>query len=313
VTTCTFSVITPFTAAPFAGLTFATYGRELTTFDPACTLVAIGAEASARAVGLVIGRLVPPDTASVLSLFVVPDFRRAGIGSALLQELERACAERGHEHLDLSYALDTKGSENLERCLSRCGWALDGRRVHIFTVDGKLMQAAWFDQQVVHPPYAIEPWSTVTEADREELSRSQTADRWIPDYLVPFRFEDSLEALNSLVLRHDGVVRGWLLTSRISAHVIRYENIFVRPSLNRTGRALGALALIAEAVRRQAHALGVESHGRFEVLEENVPLLRFIDRHMREYVLKSVRMQRLTKTARSVSTGSLRRPGSTRP
>ena len=251
---------------------------------PNSTLLAIDAELSGRPVGLAVAWLVAPDSATVMSLFVLPDVRRAGIGAALLEELERACAERGHGHLDLSYALDTVGTGAFEGCLRKCGWTLHGRRLHTFTVDGKLMEAPWFDRAVVQPPYVIEPWSTVTREDREELSRSQAADGWIPEYLVPFRFEDSVEMLNSLVLRHEGAVRGWLLTSRVDEHTIRYGNIFIRPSLNHTGRTFAALALIAEAVRRQAQALGVESQGRFEVLEENVPLLRFIERHMKEYV-----------------------------
>jgi GNAT superfamily N-acetyltransferase len=302
VSACTFSVITPFTAAPFARLTFAKYARELTKLDPGSTLLAIGAEVSARAAGLAVGRLVPPDRAVVLSLFVVPDFRRTGIGSTLLRTFERTCAERGHTHLDLSYALSSTGSAAFEGCVRKCGWALDGTRFHVFTVDGKVMEASWFDQAAVHPPYTIEPWSTVSDADRDELRHSQAADGWIPDYLVPFRFEDGVETLNSLVLRYDGAVRGWLLTSRAGPHTIRYENVFVHPSLNRTRRTFAALALVAEAVRRQAAALGVESHGRFEVLEENAPLLRFIDHHMREFVLKRVRMQRLTKSAPDSST-----------
>jgi GNAT superfamily N-acetyltransferase len=313
VTTCTVSVITPFTAAPFAGLTLARYGRALTRLNPNEKLIAIGAEVSARPVGLAVGRLVAPDSATILTLFVVPGSRCAGIGSALLEALERACAERGHQHLGLSYALDTAGTAAFEACLTRCGWSPEGQRFHAFTVDGKLMESPWFDQAVVQPPYVIESWSTVTEDEREELRRSQAADGWIPEYLVPFRFESSLDMLNSLVLRHDGAVRGWLLTCRLDAHTIRYENIFVRPSLNHTGRTFAALALIAEAVRCQAQALGVESQGRFEVLEENVALLRFIDRHMRKYVLSSARMQRLTKLVPNVSRESPHRSDSTRP
>ena len=173
-------------------MTFASYGRQLTNFDPACTLVAIGAELGAACRPRSRTGSSRPTARRCCRFLCGPKNRRVGTGLALLAALERACAERGHGHLaSVGTRWILPGTAAFERCVNKCGWPLKGRRLHTFTVDGKLMEAPWFDLAVVHPPYAIESWSTVTREDREELSRSQAADGWIPEYLVPFRFEDS--------------------------------------------------------------------------------------------------------------------------
>jgi hypothetical protein len=68
--------------------------------------------------------------------------------------------------------------------------------------------------------------------------------------------------------------------------------------LNRAGRTFCTLALIAEAVRRQVRAYGPRTRGFFEVQPANSDFLRFIDRHLGNYLVSKTELKKLTKKLR---------------
>jgi GNAT superfamily N-acetyltransferase len=287
--------INPFTAARFASLTFRGYRAAMESCGTGSGLCAVGASVDDTPVGLALGRALSATHARVLSLYVVPAFRNRGIGTSLLGQLEAQLSKQGCEGAELSYALGTYGTSRLERVLQKCGWPAAGDRLHAFCLDGQILSAPWFGTTVLPSPYGIAPWSTITEDERQRLLRSQETERWIPENLIPFRYEADLEPLNSLLLRHGDSVIGWALTQRFDESTLSYANLYVRPSLNRAGRTFASLALLAESVRRQTSALGVASRGTFEVVPENTPFLRFIDRHFGPYLLSRGLLQRLTR------------------
>jgi ribosomal protein S18 acetylase RimI-like enzyme len=289
------SPLSPLTAPRYAALTFSAYRPSMEWLDGRTGLVGVGASDSGAPAGLALGREVAPRSARILSLYVLPDFRGRGIGTSLLAALESHLAGRGNDRMELVYAIDAPGSPAFEGVLHRCGWPGEGDRLQVFTVDGRIMSAPWFDDAVLPSPYAISDWVSLTDEEREALARSQEKERWIPDLLLPFDHEKHLEPLNSLVLRHRGRVAGWLLTHPLDTETIHYANLYVRPSVNRVGRTFASLALLAEAVRRQERAMGVASCGRFEVLPTNAPLLRFIERHLAPYLCSRSTVQRLVK------------------
>jgi GNAT superfamily N-acetyltransferase len=296
---CELTELTPLTASRYAGLTFSGYRSAMEWFDGRGGWVGLGAAVDSEPVGLALARQPRAGLARIASVFVAESFRRRGIATRLLGRLEELLVERELLAVDLVYAPEAAGAAAFEALLRRRGWPDRGDRIHVFIVDGRIMSAPWFDGAVLPPSYEICDWASLREDERQGLARSQETERWIPEVLNPFDHEKNLEPLNSLALRHEGRVEGWLLTQPMDASTLHYASVYVRPSVNRAGSTFASLALLAEAVRRQERALGIASRGRFEVLETNRPFLRFIERRLVPYLCSRETLQRLVKRLRA--------------
>jgi hypothetical protein len=90
--------------------------------------------------------------------------------------------------------------------------------------------------------YSIFPWSEITEAERLALQKPEERFPWIPETLIPFIHEENFEPLNSLGLRYQGELVGWMITHRVSVDTIRYACGFLRPDLQKMGRFIPLLA-----------------------------------------------------------------------
>jgi GNAT superfamily N-acetyltransferase len=265
---------------------------------PGGTPIAVGAAMDERPVGLAVARM-NAQRAECLSLYVTRDVRGRGIGTALLARLESAVAAAGGSTLSLSYDPESGAAAGaVERLLARGGWPDSRDRLRFLMLDGSVMQARWFASAVLPSSYRLEPWSTLSAADREVIDASQRSDAWIPPHLVPWRFESGHDPDGSFVLRRDRRVVGWLLARVVDATTLHYANVFVRPSENRAGHTYAALALVAEAIARQARRLGERSRGLFEVAPDNVGFRRFVDRHLRDYLILDQELTRATKPLR---------------
>lgn len=284
-----------FNAASFAPFTLPEYRNEIAPCRIESQFVALGALWADQPVGLAVGHVQADGSARLLSLYVQPEYRRRGIGASLLRGLEASMSNRGCARGEIRYQLSTSGTIALERTLARCAWPSTGDRLHCFMLDGQIASATWFRNAVLPADYAMAPWLTVTDDERRALAEAQVSERWIPAPLAPLQFEMQLDAETSLVLRRHGSIVGWALTREIDEQTLHYRNLYVRPSCNRVGQTFAALALLAEAVRRQAAARGVRSRGVFEVSPDNRGFLRFITRHLANDLLSTSVMQRIVK------------------
>lgn len=281
---CIFARLNRFTAAPYAALTFRAYRATIESCGAGTGVVAVGASVQGVPVGLALGECPPDAPARILSLYVAASFRRRGVGRRLIRRLERGLAAEGARRAELRYVVGSPVAPALERLFHTCGWFETGDHLHIFTAGARILSAPGLAGARLPPSCAVAPWATVSDDERRTLEGSLRPDGWIPPNLAPSRWEKDLEPVNSLVLRRDGCVIGWVLTRRVDSSTIRYANLWVRPSMNRVEGTFLSLALVAEAVRRQKSALGRSSTGRFEVAPGNVRFLRFIDRHLGPYL-----------------------------
>ena len=291
----TITPVTAFNAAHFEGFTMSACWSALVSSSFATPFVAVGALWDDRPAGLAVGRIQLDGSARLLTLYAAHDFRGRGIGTALVGGLEAELRRCGCPSVEARYLLQTDGTARFERVLQRCGWPAIGGRRHSFALDGQVMSASWFRNAVLPPDHAIDLWSTVTDGERRALVESQASDPWIPAHLHPGAFEAGLDPATSLVLRRMGSVIGWTLTSEIDERTVYYANVWVHPSRNRVGKTLASLALIADAVHRQAEARGIRSRGLFDVADDHTTFLRFIERHLASDLLWSNVTQRLVK------------------
>jgi lantibiotic modifying enzyme len=91
------------------------------------------------------------------------------------------------------------------------------------------------------------------------------------------------ESFNSLGLRYQDEVVGWIITKRAAPGIIRYDRLFVQQQFRKTARAV---ALLAESIRRQWE---YEGHlpgrgGVWRTNAGNAPMARFIKRRLGPYL-----------------------------
>ncbi|MGB5340124.1 MAG: GNAT family N-acetyltransferase, partial [Gammaproteobacteria bacterium] len=213
-------------------------------------LAAVVAVYQGQPVGLVLAVYgSAPATARIISWCVAPEHRRKGVGSALLSRLERVLAGAGHTGLELNYRTNWVNVAAIETILQQRGWSEPQPAMLLYKGTMQdIAQADWLDRCHLPAGFELFPWSELTIAERKDILAKQEAGQWYPPELTPFQEEDRIEFLNSLGLRHQGEVVGWMITHRTAADTIQYTSLFVRQDLQPLGRAL---ALLAEAIKRQ--------------------------------------------------------------
>jgi GNAT superfamily N-acetyltransferase len=267
----------------YQGLTFPLLRPRLLTLKPEGSLVAIGASSAGRPVGLFLAEILSDKcSAKMLSVFVVPSHRRQGIATALLKRWEEELAPRGCTEAQLVDDSTTRSSLFVpEALLRKCHWILSNTEL-IYNSDSttNIIQAPFLQKKYVLPAdMEIFLWQEITSKERLVIEQTQSVKSWIKEQLYPFKHEESFEPLNSLGLRYQGEVVGWVLTKRLDVDTIAYNCMFVRKDLQRMGRGI---ALFVEAIKRQNMANIPK--GIWEVNQKNDLMIRFINKYMLPYL-----------------------------
>lgn len=265
--------------------------RNLSSDD---SLVAIGAACSDQPVGLILAEVWPEEhdeySAEVRSIFVAASHRCSGIGTALLTAMEDELRQRGCRSVILVYPTGKPTTPALERLQQKCQWSPPQPRMLVCqTTPKKMMDAPWMYRHSLPTSFSTFLWSELTKDEKRIIQRQQQAERWYPEALSPFQDEEFIEPLNSLGLRYQEEVVGWMITHRYAPDTIRYTALFVRQEFHKMGRAI---PLLAEAIYLQNSSkipLGI-----FVIDLENEPMCRFMRRRMSPYIIS------ITETRSSV-------------
>jgi GNAT superfamily N-acetyltransferase len=242
------------TAAKYEKFTFPAFQYALQNLEIEKSIIAIAASDQEQPIGLVMAEIRQDDqSAEVLSIFVEPTYRSAGIATALLTRLEAEVSNRGCTKIEMVYTTGKPTTPALERLLQKCNWTSPQPRMLLCKGNvQKVMEAPWITKYSRLPSaYNIFPWVQITDKERQAIQKQQETQPWIPEDLIPFQHEKNLEPLNSLGLRYQGQVVGWVINHRLFSDTIRYTCSFVRKDLQKMGRII---SLYAEAAKRQNEA-----------------------------------------------------------
>ena len=121
--------------------------------------------------------------------------------------------------------------------------------------------------------FTIFPWSQLTDADKKQI---ETLD--YPASLSPFG-NTPAEPINSLGLRYDSQLVGWMVTHRVATDAIRYSTMFVDKRFQRLGRAI---SLLSQSILRQVES--TVPYCVFAVAQDNPAMLQFVDKHLEPYL-----------------------------
>jgi len=269
------------TALFYQVFTFLQFRPRLQALTPKGNTVAIGASDSDKPIGLALAEIFPDSkSAEVLSIFVARTHRRQGIGTALLTRLEEELFLRGCTSAELVYITGQPTTISLERLLQKCNWKPpQPRRIVCKSTIDKIANAPWMQKHSLPASYTIFPWVEITPEERVAIQQQQKAKPWIPPDLIPPTCDEHLEPLNSLGLRYQGQIVGWVLTERIAPDTISYNLMFVRRDLQKMGRGI---SLVTNAIQRQAKAN--IPRGIYTVWLTNSPMISFVKKHMIPYL-----------------------------
>ena len=240
--------------------------------------IAISAEDNQEILGLTIGKIdYKKNIGEVLSLFVIPEYRRQGIGNQLLVALETEFRGKNCQQIDLIY-IPNQTIIALEKIFQKNAWSKPKARMLIGLGERETIKnMAWLNlDQKLPLGYEIFPWGELTSKERTILEKSL----WYPDILSPFTEEDIIEPINSLGLRYNHQVVGWMITHRISENTIRYTILFVKEELQSIGRGI---ALLARAIKLNLNHPEI-NQGSFALLINNEKMAKFAERRLKPYL-----------------------------
>ena len=247
---------------------------------PVVTPWALGVLKSGVPAGLVLAEIPDPpaDAVEILSLFVSPAFRGAGLGTRLLEETADRLARTGAARLHGVYMTGQPTQEAFERVLAKSGWEPPRTRMLTmrFTVEGA-HGTAWYGRYPLGDSLTVFPWTELTPVEREALIRSQQERHWIQPDLEPWRHDASgFEPVSSLGVRYKGEIVGWVINHALSDKLVRFTCSFLRRDLSRRGKLV---PVYSESIRRLSATSFEECTLTVPILHEG--MARFLARWCR--------------------------------
>ncbi|MCP4373574.1 MAG: GNAT family N-acetyltransferase [Deltaproteobacteria bacterium] len=255
-------------------------------------MTVVTATRSTQTIGLILAVSHPDgDSVEVLSLFVALEHRRQGLGLTLLTTLENILANKNCNRLNLVYQTNWPDIAAIEGLLQKSGWSLPQTHMLLCkTTATQISKAPWLQKTYNLPnPLTIFPWANLTLVERQTLQHQQ-AKPWFPPILTPFQEEDKVEWLNSLGLRTQHQIVGWMITHRLKPDTIQYSALFVRPPYQNLG---AGTFLLVEAIRRQFVA--DIPKGVFMINIKDKAMLTFMQRRLQPYLTALAESRQVSK------------------
>jgi GNAT superfamily N-acetyltransferase len=226
-------------------------------------------------VGLALIQLSPKDHTAKLMSVVVPEAHRGqGYAQHLLKSVEATLKGGGYREIEAWYEADRPYTGLVEHVLHKAGWG-PGLPNMLLGRGSKKMDAAPFMRTEPAEGDELFLWSEL-RADEEAELRSAA---WYPSDLGPFP-GDTIETLNSLGLRADGKVVGWMINHRLDRETIRYTRLFVHPQHRIKARGV---VLFAKSIGIQIAAQD-PPYGYFGVKADNALMRRLLERRIAPFL-----------------------------
>lgn len=209
--------------------------------------------------------------AQLTDIYVLPEYRRAGIGTALLAAAEEATAQAGAGKIHTVYRPD-EHTPAFKALLSKGGWPAPTLSHIVFwtTREQDALHLPWVQKYRFRPPYQLVPLADVSEAEWSWIAERGETGWYTPDLSPISRAVDAWDPETSLFLRYNGEVVGWVLTVREAPLQLLIEILFVDPPLQRLGKGF---MLIGEVTRR-CWQIGMEDM-YWRASPDNKPMVRW--------------------------------------
>ena len=280
-------------------MTFPAYRPLLQCIGRDASFLCVQATVNHKIVGLAIARS-NRDTAVLLSIYVLPEFRQQKIGGALLTFIEKRLRLRGCKRVIATYSSSVPGCLALEKLLKRRGWRCPVvRMMTLFTTRKKmkeLMQNAIYyryREPVLPRGFRLVKWQDLSDKMIAKITDTAYKSTARNAWRLPLEHQYQTEPLTSFAILKEDKLHGWILSHRISSNTIRYT------IAHNASEQKGKRGLIIQAF---AHAFWIHSQqgperACFAIHATNQALLglvqrRLIDQNLIESIAESRETQK---------------------
>lgn len=254
-------------------------------------------------VGAVEGRdPASPKVARLLSVSVLPVWRRRGVASRLMHSVEDELRQCDCIGVSADYTTLVPAWQAFERLLAACQWSAPQARLLMSKGDCReVVKAPWLEVlREVPPDFELFEW-TQLRVDEHTLLHRDVADGTIPYVLSPFNEVEDIEPSISMGVRHFGEVVAWMIVTRspLVLNALCYRSMFVRPHL-RVAQALGPL-ILAAALRRHAASPVVDTRpvGVYGMsFDSSIKMINFFRKRLAAYCFSTYESRASVKALR---------------
>jgi hypothetical protein len=241
-------------------------------------LMAVTAKLHQTPVGLIIGEKKFKHLLEIKSLKVLEEHKNRNLPFKMLQALETEFVKHKGHYMQALYPNEPSFLEDWEKTFIQSRWT--GKKlaaVECFFADGSAFHPDWYERSYTLPPeFEIFLWKDLTPAEAEEI-KIACKNRISPAEVNPFVPGD-YEPLNSLGLRHQGKVVGWLITRRYDPNTICYYSIYTDIEFHNKGPII---QLLVHALRIHQNSSFKQAIFRVNVMQlPNLKWLRFVRKRL---------------------------------
>lgn len=234
------------------------------------------------------------ETSRLVSLFVKEEERERKVGHCLLSSLEDELIQQGCKAMYAEYPSDTPYHACIERLLTKHGWAKPATYMLCCHFDVRLFNPPWFNRPIGFSKEFQEfSWNQLTDKEKEIL-RYQAKQWTFPPAVSPLIQEETIEPLNSLGLRYQNEVIGWMITHRIDPQTISYTSLYIHREYHLQGHAI---QLLVNSIRKQQHSSIPYALFKVNIEEVSPSWYRFVKNRLAPYAQK---VQKIKWTWRSL-------------
>jgi GNAT superfamily N-acetyltransferase len=217
----------------------------------------------------------------LLSVYVDPQFRGAGVGTLLITRIVEELSSRQCATIMAVYMSNRPTSPALARIFEKCGWSAPLKRMSVLESDIETIASApWQRVTPLSCGYELFPWKHLTAADNSEIAETSLSLPWFPSDLNPLAYPD-FEHQTSLGLRFNGHLIGWIITHEMSRDRLRFTCGWVKAEHQRRGRCIPYLNLVVESISRGRAAEYTKA--TWTIPEHHAGMRRFAERWLRPF------------------------------
>ncbi|HYX08958.1 MAG TPA: GNAT family N-acetyltransferase [Bacteroidales bacterium] len=217
--------------ANLAYMTFPDIRKKAVSHNYKNPLLGVVARDEQKVAGLLLAEFDKKHIVSeIITLYVKPEYRKTGIGSTLLKHAQKALFSSGYKELHIVYWSNWKYSGTVVNLLDKLGWEKPENLMKIYKTNRKKQEKIKWPASLELPAgYEIFFWKDLTLEERRQLKESQQQTPWIDPGFDPFKNERHIETLNSIGLKYQGNIIGWIITYRNQPDSVEYNNLFIHP------------------------------------------------------------------------------------
>ncbi len=211
-------------------------------------IIVLGLKTNDTPVGIIIAnRIAVLRLAQIYFLNLAVSHITAENVAALLSAMEANVKAQGVINLTIKYP-DNIAAAVITEALKTLHWQKPIFFLLTCLFKSKDFNPTWLQKPYSYPPGFVEfPWLELTSQERDQIMHEQEQGLFLPS-VSPFGDENIQEPLNSLGLRYNDRVIGWMITHRIDTQTIRYSALFIHPEWQQSHLWI---KLLSDAIRLQ--------------------------------------------------------------